>query len=103
MDIYKVGIQPLLFTGLKSDPEWLHQQTMGFLGWLEGNSDRPIWLWDIRAGQINYWIASMAFSAEERCLGNEDETFPNKLITFARKVPNYSNHLYWYNFWKAEA
>ncbi len=41
MDIYKVGIQPLLFTGLKSDPEWLHQQTISFLGWLERNSDRP--------------------------------------------------------------
>ena len=62
----------------------------------EGNSDRPSWLWDIRAGQINYWIASVALSAKERCLGNEDGTFPNKLITFTRTspelLPNYSDH-----------
>ncbi len=63
-----------------------------------GNSTRPIWLWDIRAGQINYWIASVAFSAKERYLGNEDATFPNKLITFTRTsselFPNYSNHFH---------
>ncbi|MGB7444997.1 MAG: quinone-dependent dihydroorotate dehydrogenase, partial [Coleofasciculaceae cyanobacterium] len=31
MDIYKSGIRPLLFSGLKSDPEWLHQMTLRFL------------------------------------------------------------------------
>lgn len=35
MDIYQVGIRPLLFSGLKSDPEWLQQQTMRLMGWLE--------------------------------------------------------------------
>jgi len=35
MDIYQVGIRPLLFSGLKSDPEWLQQQTIGVMGWLE--------------------------------------------------------------------
>jgi len=30
-----------LFTGLKTDPEWLHQQTIRFLAWLERSSDRP--------------------------------------------------------------
>ncbi len=42
LDIYQVGIRPLLFTGLKADPEWLHQQTIGFLGWLERNCDRSV-------------------------------------------------------------
>ncbi len=46
MDIYRDGIRPL-FTGL-SDPEWLHQQTIGVLGWLERNRDRP---------QVN-WVQS---------------------------------------------
>lgn len=32
MDIYQVGIRPLLFSGLKADPEWLHQQTLQILG-----------------------------------------------------------------------
>lgn len=40
MDIYKFAIRPLLFNGLKADPELLHQQTMSFLSWLESNSDR---------------------------------------------------------------
>lgn len=42
LDIYQVGIRPLLFTGLKADPEWLHQRTIGFLGWLERNCDRSV-------------------------------------------------------------
>ena len=45
LDIYKLGIRPLLFTGLKSDPEWLHQQTIGVLGWLERNRHRPPGNW----------------------------------------------------------
>jgi len=35
LDIYKVGIRPLLFSGLKSDPESLHQLTMSTLAWIE--------------------------------------------------------------------
>ena len=45
LDIYKLGIRPLLFTGLKSDPEWLHQQTMSVLEWLERTSDRSPATW----------------------------------------------------------
>lgn len=41
LDIYKLVIRPFLFNGLKADPEFLHQQTIGFLSWLERNSDRP--------------------------------------------------------------
>ena len=40
-----MGIRPLLFTGLKSDPEWLHQKTMSVLGWLERTSDRSPATW----------------------------------------------------------
>jgi len=42
LDIYQFAIRPLLFNGLKADPEWLHQRTIGFLGWLEKNRDRPV-------------------------------------------------------------
>lgn len=35
MDIYKIGIRPLLFSGLKSDPEQLHRQTLRLLSWLD--------------------------------------------------------------------
>jgi len=44
-DIYQVGIRPLLFTGLKTDPEWLHQQTIYFLNWLGRTGTRPPAKW----------------------------------------------------------
>ena len=40
MDIYQSGIRPILFSALKTDPEWLHQQTLRLLGWLGGTRDR---------------------------------------------------------------
>lgn len=41
MDIYQLGIRPLLFTGLKTDPEWLHKQTIRALSWVSRYGDRP--------------------------------------------------------------
>lgn len=41
MDIYQSAIRPILFSALKTDPEWLHQQTLRLLGWLGRTSDRP--------------------------------------------------------------
>ena len=38
MDIYKSGLRPLLFSGLKTDPEKLHRQTFR---WLNALEDRP--------------------------------------------------------------
>ena len=35
MDIYKAGLRPLLFSGLKADPEALHRQTLRLLSALE--------------------------------------------------------------------
>ena len=40
MDIYKAALRPILFSGLKSDPEWLHQQSIQFLSWLDRNAYR---------------------------------------------------------------
>ncbi len=45
MDIYQSSIRPLLFSALKADPEWLHQQTLRLLGWLARTSDRPPTQW----------------------------------------------------------
>ncbi|MFK0730214.1 MAG: quinone-dependent dihydroorotate dehydrogenase [Gloeotrichia echinulata GP01] len=45
MDIYQVAISPMLFTLLKTDPEWLHQQTIRSLSWLSKTSDRPPAIW----------------------------------------------------------
>lgn len=86
---------------LKIIAERRHQGWLPTLTFVFSPQAVAIWLWDIRSGQINYWIASVAFSAKERCLGNEDETFANKLITFTRTspelLPNYSNYFHCYN------
>ncbi len=44
MDIYQVAIRPLLFTLLKTDPEWLHQRAISSLSWL-GDKTRPPASW----------------------------------------------------------
>ncbi len=38
LDLYRTLLRPLLFSGLKADPEWLHQQFMAICQWLNGNS-----------------------------------------------------------------
>lgn len=38
LDIYKAGLRPLLFSGLKTDPEALHRQTLRWLNALEDRS-----------------------------------------------------------------
>jgi dihydroorotate dehydrogenase len=41
VDIYRSVIRPALFSGLKADPEWLHQQTLSALGWLDRHHHQP--------------------------------------------------------------
>jgi dihydroorotate dehydrogenase len=38
--MYKTVIRPLLFSGLKADPEWLHNRSLTLLEWLEKNQDQ---------------------------------------------------------------
>ena len=45
LDIYQVGIRPLLFSGFKADPELLHQQTLRMLSLLDQSGDRPGGRW----------------------------------------------------------
>jgi dihydroorotate dehydrogenase len=40
VDIYKSAIRPLLFNGLKVDPEWMHDRVIGSLDWLDRNRTR---------------------------------------------------------------
>ncbi|MCU0515362.1 MAG: quinone-dependent dihydroorotate dehydrogenase [Oscillatoria sp. Prado101] len=35
MDIYRSAVRPILFSGLKADPEFLHHQTLETLSWLD--------------------------------------------------------------------
>lgn len=45
MDIYKALISPFLFTLVKTDPEWLHQQTLRSFIWLSQASYNPCARW----------------------------------------------------------
>ncbi|WP_424096662.1 quinone-dependent dihydroorotate dehydrogenase [Moorena producens] len=45
MDIYQSTIRPILFSGLKTDPEWLHNRTLALLSWLSSNQDSTLGHW----------------------------------------------------------
>ncbi|NET69724.1 MAG: quinone-dependent dihydroorotate dehydrogenase [Sphaerospermopsis sp. SIO1G2] len=63
MDIYKAIIRPFLFTLVKTDPEWLHKQTMSSLNllatassdqvarWLNSQLQKSLCLYDTRLQQ----------------------------------------------------
>ncbi len=74
MDIYKNAIRPLLFTLAKTDPEWLHQQTIRSLSWLGQNRVRPPANW------MNE-LLMQAFCLEDKRLEQNlfGLTFPNPL------------------------
>jgi dihydroorotate dehydrogenase len=38
--MYKTIVRPVLFSGLKADPEWLHSQSINLLQWLEQNQEQ---------------------------------------------------------------
>ncbi|MEB3338688.1 MAG: quinone-dependent dihydroorotate dehydrogenase [Leptolyngbyaceae bacterium] len=52
LDIYQVAIRPLLFSALKTDPEWAHQQALQFLSWLDQTSQSPPTRW--LCAQLNH-------------------------------------------------
>ncbi len=45
MDIYKAGIRPLLFSGLKADPEQVHHRMLQVLHYLDQQPDQPLSAW----------------------------------------------------------
>ncbi|MBF1999466.1 MAG: quinone-dependent dihydroorotate dehydrogenase [Synechococcales cyanobacterium C42_A2020_086] len=44
MDIYRSAIRPLLFSGLKVDPEFAHRQSLDLLNWLSEDQKISPWL-----------------------------------------------------------
>jgi len=45
VDLYQLGLRPLLFSALKADPEFLHHQAMRAVTWLHDTGDRPPASW----------------------------------------------------------
>jgi len=74
MDIYQSGIRPILFSALKADPEWLHQQTLQLLGWLARTRERPPSSWVQSQLQKTYCLSDAAI--EQTLWGLK---FPNPL------------------------
>lgn len=74
MDIYQLGLRPVLFSVLKADPEWVHRQTLGLLGWLDGERDRSSLHWLRSQLQHSYCLHDPAF--EQTLWGLK---FPNPL------------------------
>ena len=64
MDIYQAIIRPVLFSGLKTDPEWLQQQTIQALSWLEESADRPTASWVQRRLQHSLCVQDARLAQE---------------------------------------
>ncbi|MFB2836885.1 quinone-dependent dihydroorotate dehydrogenase [Floridanema evergladense] len=56
MDIYQAVLRPIVFSGLKTDPEFLHKQFMQISTWLDCHSDRPPSSWILNQLQQNFSI-----------------------------------------------
>lgn len=72
MDIYQLGIRPILFS-MDADPEWLHQQTLGLLGGLDSRDGSSV-RWLRSKLQQSYCLADVA--VEQTLWGLN---FPNPL------------------------
>lgn len=42
LDLYRFALRPLLFSGLKTDPEWAHQRALNLLNFLDSRSNSPL-------------------------------------------------------------
>ncbi len=84
MDLYRTAVRPILFSGFRADPEWLHRQTMQLLSWLgEGETDRSNTRWwdrpSVRNGlrqRLQRWYCVRDDRLEQTRWGIE---FPNPL------------------------
>jgi dihydroorotate dehydrogenase len=74
MDIYQVAIRPLLFDLLRTDPEWLHQQTIQSLSWLSQTDIHPAASWVNRSLQKSLCLKDSRL--EQTLFGLQ---FPNPL------------------------
>lgn len=45
MDIYRGVVRPILFSGVKADPEWLHQRSLQVLQWLDTDDRQTAAYW----------------------------------------------------------
>ncbi|MFM6908451.1 MAG: dihydroorotate dehydrogenase (quinone), partial [Dolichospermum sp.] len=93
MDIYKALVGHFLFTLVKTDPEWLHKQTISSLNWLAKTSYYP----------ANNWLNHLLYQSlslqnprlEQTILGMK---FPNPLGLAAGFDKDGVGASLWHNF-----
>jgi dihydroorotate dehydrogenase len=59
VDIYQAAIRPILFSGIKADPEWLHQQTLQTLSWLNMGAPRFAKQWILSKLYQSYCVSDV--------------------------------------------
>ncbi|MGI0491699.1 quinone-dependent dihydroorotate dehydrogenase [Alkalinema pantanalense CENA528] len=57
MDFYSTIVRPILFSGLKADPEWLHHQTLERLHWLDAKAPMSLRLWLMQRMEAIYGLS----------------------------------------------
>lgn len=63
MDIYQALLRPLLFSGLKTDPEWLHVQSLQWLNRIQSLPDsQRQWIFDRLDQTLTYASAGLSQS-----------------------------------------
>lgn len=67
LDLYTQLVRPILFSGLKADPEWLHQTLLDRLGELGDRAEQPAAQW-VRS-QIRHRCTFSAPSLGQTCFG----------------------------------
>ncbi len=60
MDLYQSLLRPILFSGLKADPEWLHRQSFRLFNWL----DRPTA--DLLTQQLRHTLSRTCTLSDQR-------------------------------------
>ena len=64
MDIYQLAIRPLIFHGLKLDPEMLHQQLMQWMEWFDDNRNQPLLRWIDKRLQTSWCLQDERLASE---------------------------------------
>jgi dihydroorotate dehydrogenase len=59
-DLYQTLLRPVLFSGLNADPEWLHQRSLQFLGWVDRTHSQPVSQW------VQTWLQQTCTLTDER-------------------------------------
>lgn len=80
VDWYRRGLRPLLFSGLRVDPEWLHQQTLSTLQALTPRPDDPASRPIPWQQPVQQWLQTQCQFADPRLVQTLwHHTFPNPL------------------------